>query len=81
MPVDRAVRIAALDEGRLRDRLDGYLNFGWSAAAANDLSQLSLGAGVSYRDEIRQRVLAVSREAFSDGHDAGNIVGIPVWFV
>ena len=41
MPVDRAVRIAALDEGRLRDRLDGYLNFGWSAAAANDLSQLS----------------------------------------
>ena len=54
MPVDRAVRIAALDEGRLRDRLDGYLNFGWSAAAANDLSQLSLGAGVSYRDEIRQ---------------------------
>ena len=54
MPVDDAVRIAALDEGRFRDRVDGYLNIGWSAAAANDLSQLSLGAGVTYRDEIRR---------------------------
>lgn len=53
VPLDHAIRIAALDEGRFRDRLDGYLNIGWSAAAANAQSQLSLGAGVTYRDEIR----------------------------
>ena len=41
-------RIFALDVGRLRDRLDGYVNVGWSAAAANDVSQLSVGAGLTY---------------------------------
>ena len=46
-------RIFALDVGRLRDRLDGYVNVGWSAAAANDVSQLSVGAGLTYLDEIR----------------------------
>ena len=39
VPLDSAARIAALDEGQLRDRLDSYLSFGWSAAAANDVSQ------------------------------------------
>ena len=46
-------RIFALDVGRLWDRLDGYVNVGWSAAAANDVSQLSVGAGLTYLDEIR----------------------------
>jgi hypothetical protein len=49
----KAVRIAALDRGRFRDRIDGYLNVGWSAASATDVSQVSIGAGVTYRDEIR----------------------------
>jgi putative salt-induced outer membrane protein YdiY len=53
VPVDQTVRIAALDEGRLRDRLDGYVNVGWSAAAANDVSQYSLGLGATYRDPVR----------------------------
>ena len=53
VPIDQAIRITALEQGRLRDRLDGYLNVGWSAAAANDLSQLSLGAGLTYRDAVR----------------------------
>jgi len=53
VPLDKAARIAALDEGKLRDRLDGYLSFGWSAAAANDVSQLTLAAGLTYRDQIR----------------------------
>lgn len=51
--LDEAVRMAALDEGRLRDRVDGYLSVGLSAASATDVSQLSVGAGVTYRDEIR----------------------------
>lgn len=54
VPLDQAVRIATLDQGRFRDRLDGYLDVGWSAAAANDVSQSSLHAGLTYRDEIRQ---------------------------
>lgn len=53
VPIEQTVRIAALDEGRLRDRLDGYFSFGWSAQAANSVSQYSVGAGVTYRDEIR----------------------------
>jgi hypothetical protein len=53
VPVDQAVRIAALDEGRLRDRVDGYISVGWSAAAANDVSQYSLGVGADYRDAVR----------------------------
>jgi len=54
VPIERAVRVAALDEGRLRDRLDGYFRFGWSAQAANGVSQFSVGAGLTYRDEIRR---------------------------
>ena len=54
VPLDQAVRIATLDQGRFRDRLDGYLDLGWSAAAADDVSQLSVDAGLTYRDEIRQ---------------------------
>jgi putative salt-induced outer membrane protein YdiY len=46
-------RIFAIDTGRLRDRLDGYGRVGWSAAAANDVSQLSVGAGLTYIDPIR----------------------------
>ena len=53
VPLDRTVRLAALDEGQLHDRLDGYLSFGWSAVAANNLSQLTLAAGLTYRDETR----------------------------
>ncbi len=53
VPIERTVRVAALDQGRLRDRLNGYLNIGWSAQAANGVSQVSVGAGLTYRDEIR----------------------------
>jgi hypothetical protein len=53
VPLDSTMRIAALDEGRIRDRMDGYISFGWSAAAANDVSQVSLNAGLTYRDEVR----------------------------
>jgi hypothetical protein len=53
VPVDRTVRITALDQGRLRDRVNSYVNVGWSAAAANDVSQYSLGVGATYRDPVR----------------------------
>jgi len=51
--LDSTARIAALDEGKIRNRLDGYISFGWSAAAANDVSQLNMDAGLTYRDELR----------------------------
>lgn len=53
VPLAKASRIHALDEGRLRNRLDGFVSFGWSAAAANDVSQVSMNAGLTYRDELR----------------------------
>ena len=53
MALNNVARIYALDVGKLRDRLDGYVNIGWSAAAANNLSQLSVGAGLTYVDELR----------------------------
>src|SRR5688572_4422372 len=53
VPLNNVARIFALDAGKLRDRLDGYVNVGWSAAAANNLSQLSVGAGLTYVDEVR----------------------------
>ncbi len=53
VPLANTSRIYALDEGRLRDRLDGDISFGWSAAAANDVSQVSMNAGLTYRDEKR----------------------------
>lgn len=60
VPVDRTIRIAALDEGRLRDRVDGYVSVGWSAAAANDVSQYSLGAGATFRDPVRSWEISYS---------------------
>jgi putative salt-induced outer membrane protein YdiY len=51
--LERTVRIATLSQGRPLDRLDAEVNFGWSAASANDVSQVSLGAGATYRDPVR----------------------------
>lgn len=51
--LDRALRIATLSQDRPLERLDGYVNLGWSAAAANDVSQVSLGAGATDRDAVR----------------------------
>ena len=53
VPLSNVARIYAVESGKLRDRLDGYVNVGWSAAAANNLSQLSVGAGLTYVDELR----------------------------
>ena len=53
VPMLSVARIFAVDVGRFRDRVDGYLDVGWSAAAANDLSQVSVNAGLTYVDELR----------------------------
>ena len=48
------VRIAQLDEvGSLRDRLDGYVDLGYSSTRATDVTEWSFDAGVNYRDRIR----------------------------
>jgi putative salt-induced outer membrane protein YdiY len=51
--LDRTLRIATLSQGRPLERIDGYVNLGWSAAAANDVSQASLAVGATYRDPMR----------------------------
>ena len=51
--MSNVARIFVVDQGRFRDRIDGYVNFGWSAVAANNLSQVTVGAGLTYVDELR----------------------------
>lgn len=48
------IRIAQMDTaGPLRDRVDGYLDFGYAYSASTEIAQLSLGAGVSRRNRKR----------------------------
>jgi len=47
------VRIAPLDEtGKIRERVDGYVDFGFSDSKATDVTQLSFDAGFSYRSRL-----------------------------
>ena len=48
------VRIAQMDTaGPLRDRVDGYLDFGYGYSDSTQIAQLSLGAGISRRNRKR----------------------------
>jgi hypothetical protein len=48
------VRISQMDtSGSLRDRVDGYLDFGYSYNNSTQISQLSMGAGLSRRNAKR----------------------------
>jgi hypothetical protein len=48
------VRIAAIDQGGLVARLDGYVTGGYDYQKANDQQNFSLAAGISSRNEIRR---------------------------
>jgi hypothetical protein len=47
--MDRVVRVARLDEGRLLDRFDGYANFGYDFTKASGVTQLTTEAGIRTR--------------------------------
>jgi putative salt-induced outer membrane protein YdiY len=51
LSIEDTIRMSPLEEsGNLRDRIDSYVDFGFSDTKANDLSQYSFDAGFSYRD-------------------------------
>ena len=43
------VGLTPLDSGSWRDRLDGYVSVGFSYTKANEISQLTIDAGVTRR--------------------------------
>lgn len=51
LPLSSVVELTPLSEGALRNRLDGHLSLGFSAASANHDRQATLSADLSYRDE------------------------------
>jgi hypothetical protein len=64
------VRIAPLDEiGGIRDRVDGYVDVGFSDTKANNITQLRFDAGISYRD--RKRLWDLSFATTQSDSDSG----------
>lgn len=54
MPLTEVVRVAPIEQGRLLDRLDGYVTAGYDYTKATDLHQFTFTGGLSSRDERRQ---------------------------
>lgn len=50
----RIVRLASIDQGDLLDRLDGYASVGYDYTKSSAVQQLTLTAGVSARDIVRE---------------------------
>ena len=54
LPLANVVRIAPIEQGRLLERLDGYLTAGYNNTKANNLQQFTFTGGLSSRTEQRQ---------------------------
>ena len=54
LPLPQIVRIAAIDQGGLIDRLDGYVSAGYDYTNANQLQQINFTGGLKERTEQRQ---------------------------
>jgi hypothetical protein len=54
VPLTQIVRIAAIDQGNLIARLDGYVTAGYDYTKANDLQQFNFTGGLNSRTEKRQ---------------------------
>jgi hypothetical protein len=54
VPLTEVVRMAPIEQGRLIDRLDGYVTAGYDYTQATDLHQFTFTGGLNSRNEKRQ---------------------------
>jgi putative salt-induced outer membrane protein YdiY len=73
VPLAEVVRLSPIDQGRLIDRLDGYVTAGYDYTKATDLQQFTFTGGLSSRNEKRHwSIDASTTQVSQEGQDDTN---------